>query len=65
MQNKHSYLEHEMKYFKDELGYQLGTGKKIVTSHISLPTEHSGVLKKSSRRVRAFQIEMEFGSVYF
>ena len=33
MQNKHSYLEHEMKYFKDELGYKLGTGKKIVTSH--------------------------------
>ena len=22
-----------MKYFKDELGYKLGTGKKIVTSH--------------------------------
>ena len=32
---------------------------------ISSPTEHLGVLKKSSKRVRAFQIEMEFGSVYF
>ena len=36
--------------------------KKIA---ICLPTEHLGVLKNSLKRVRAFQIELEFGSVGF
>ena len=46
-------------------GTNLVTGKKNMQLDISLPTEHLGVLKKSSKRVRAFQIEMEFGVVYF
>ena len=32
---------------------------------ICLHTEHRGVLKSSFKRVRAFQIELEFGSVGF
>ena len=32
---------------------------------ICLPTEHLGVLKNSLKRVRVFQIELEFGSVSF
>ena len=32
---------------------------------ICLPTEHLGVLKNLLKRVRAFQIELEFGSVGF
>ena len=32
---------------------------------ICLPTKHLGVLKNSFNRVRAFQIELEFGSVGF
>ena len=50
---------------KNEFGYKLGTGKKKMLLDISLPTEHLGVLKKLSKRVRAFQIEMELESVYF
>ena len=30
-----------------------------------VPTEHLGVPKNSFKRVRAFQIELEFGSVGF
>ena len=32
---------------------------------ICLPTEHFGVLKNSLKRVRVFQIELEYGSVSF
>ena len=32
---------------------------------ICLPTKHLGVLMNSFKRVRAFQIELEFGSVDF
>ena len=32
---------------------------------VSLPTKHIGVYMNSFKRVRAFQIELEFGSVGF
>ena len=51
---------------KNEFEYKLGTGKKKKCNlTFFLPTEHLGVLKKLSKRVRAFQIEMESESVYF
>ena len=37
----------------------------IIVIVICLPTEHLGVHKNSLIRVRAFQIELEFGSVGF
>ena len=37
----------------------------LVRIVICLHTEHRGVLKSSFKRVRAFQIELEFGSVGF
>ena len=37
----------------------------IILFVICLPKEHLGVLKNSLKRVRAFQIELEFGSIGF
>ena len=38
---------------------------KILTKIACLPTKHIGVHMNSFKRVRAFQIELEFGSVGF
>ena len=45
-----------------ERDHRVETKLKIV---ICLPTEHLKVHKNSLKRVRAFQIELEFGSVGF
>ena len=52
------------------LGHQLTSCENALYSAfarlvVSLPTKHIGVHMNSFKRVRAFQIELEFGSVGF
>ena len=46
-----------------EAGYQQNIVKKKKMQIAFPPTKHLGVLMNSFKRVRAFQIELEFGSV--
>ena len=52
--------------YYDMLWYFLEWSSVIAINFvICLPTKHLGILKNSLKRVRAIQIESEFGSVGF